>query len=106
MGTAPYCDIRDLARISSYAVEHLKEANGKQFLGIAGHGSSQGTLNILREAYPERRDNVQEGSLGQGYDADYSLQKGGVQFDASRTALTIRLKYIDYEGVFWRGPRP
>ena len=94
MGTAPYSDARGLACIFAYTVEHLREVDGKHFLGVADHGSSQGILHILREAYLERRDIIQEDNPSQGYDQPIASKRM-----ASSSMPAIRPRPLDSSGL-------
>ncbi|KAI5464801.1 hypothetical protein BGZ63DRAFT_378726 [Mariannaea sp. PMI_226] len=62
-----YVDVRDVARVAVYGIDHGKEANGERFLLIKGAVPPQAAADILREAYPDRRDIIKEGTPGEGY---------------------------------------
>ncbi|MCJ1307458.1 hypothetical protein MMC25_001104 [Agyrium rufum] len=96
IGAAPYSDARDLATIFRWAFEHPGEADGQRLMGIAGHGSSQAVLDILREAYPERRHIIRKGDPGAGYEPDFSFSKDTIDFDVSRTKSMVGLEWISY----------
>ncbi|OIW26305.1 NAD(P)-binding protein [Coniochaeta ligniaria NRRL 30616] len=62
-----YVDVRDVARFVKYSVEHPAETDGERYILSAVSGPAQSVADILREAYPERRGIIQEGTPGQGY---------------------------------------
>ena len=97
IGTAPYVDVRDLATIFSWAVEHPRQADGQRYLGVAGHGARQALFDTLRAVYPERRGVIDEGNPGQGYNPDFSFPENSVKFDSTKTATAIGLKWISYD---------
>lgn len=72
-GTSAYVDVRDVARLILFAVENTSVANGQRYLASAGWAGFQAVADILRKAYPERQDVIQEGKPGEGYQPDFSF---------------------------------
>jgi nucleoside-diphosphate-sugar epimerase len=67
IGTGSFIDVRDVAFVHLWAYEHPKIANGERYIACHGYGPSQATADILREAYPDRRDIIQVGKPGEEY---------------------------------------
>lgn len=70
-----YVDVRDVARFIEFSVEHPEQTDGERYILAAANGPAQSVADILREAYPERRDVIQEGNPGQGYLPGYAWPK-------------------------------
>jgi nucleoside-diphosphate-sugar epimerase len=62
-----FIDVRDVAFIHLWAYEHPGIANGERYVACHGYGPPQAAADILREAYPDRRDIIQVGKPGEGY---------------------------------------
>jgi nucleoside-diphosphate-sugar epimerase len=68
-----YVDVRDVARLFTYSVEHPDETDGQRYILAAANGPPQSVADILREALPAgRRDVIQEGTPGKGYLPGYA----------------------------------
>jgi nucleoside-diphosphate-sugar epimerase len=72
-GSGTVVDVRDVARIFVFAVQHPEVANNERYLAISSAGNAQAVADILREAYPERRDVIDKGTPGAGYRPDYDI---------------------------------
>lgn len=73
IGTGTIVDVRDVARLFVFAVAHPEIAKNERYLAVGGAGPSQAVADILREAYPERRDIIQKGTPGAGYRPDFDI---------------------------------
>ena len=63
-----YVDVRDVARLTQYAIEHTDETDGERYIACSvGHGPTQSVADILREAVPEWRERIDVGKPGEGY---------------------------------------
>ncbi|KAI5460974.1 hypothetical protein BGZ63DRAFT_388108 [Mariannaea sp. PMI_226] len=91
----PYVDVRDIARAAVYAIDHGKEVNGERFLLIRGAIPPQAAADILREAYPARRDIIKEGTPGAGYRPGFAFPEQRV-IDGSKI---VRVTGKDYYSV-------
>jgi len=67
IGSGSFIDVRDVAFVHLWAYEHPSIANGERYIVCHGYGPPQATADILREAYPDRRDIIQAGKPGDGY---------------------------------------
>ncbi|KAK1753575.1 hypothetical protein QBC47DRAFT_386765 [Echria macrotheca] len=91
-----HVDIRDVARIVVFGVEHPDKADGHRFLASAHLSPPQAVADILREAYPDRKGIIQEGTPGEGYSPDYSFAKK-VVFDTSKTVEATGQGFIPWK---------
>lgn len=91
-----YVDVRDVARIFVYAVEHPDKVKGERYIAAAAYAPPQAAADILRRAYPERRNVIQEGTPGKGYQPDYSFS-GDVVYDGSKATRVTGQDYIPWE---------
>jgi nucleoside-diphosphate-sugar epimerase len=67
IGSGSFVDVRDVAFVHLWAYEHTDISNGERYIACHGYGPPQATADILREAYPDRRDIIQAGMPGEGY---------------------------------------
>ena len=67
IGSGYFIDVRDVAFVHLWAYEHPDIANGERYIASHGYGPPQAAADILREAYPGRRDIIQVGKPGDGY---------------------------------------
>jgi nucleoside-diphosphate-sugar epimerase len=67
IGSGSFVDVRDVALVHMWAYEHSDIANGERYIACQGYGPPQATADVLREAYPDRRDVIQAGMPGEGY---------------------------------------
>lgn len=96
-GAVPYVDVRDLAAVYLWCVEHPAQANGERYLVVAGQGTKQAILDILRGKYTERQDVIKAGNPGNGYNKDWTFGVGGVVFDSSKVKAAVGLEWIPYD---------
>lgn len=93
-----YVDVRDVAAVCSFAVEHPDLVAGKRFLVTAGQGPPQAVADILRERYPERRDIIPEGTKGAGYRrADWKFVDSTVAFSSKRIEEVMQIDWIPFD---------
>lgn len=73
-GPGNYVDVRDVARLFVWAVQHPDQANGERYIAHGDRGSGHRIAEILREHYPERRHVIRDYPAGQpdGFDIDVS----------------------------------
>lgn len=64
---ASFVDVRDIARVAVYGVDHGDKLDGERYLLANGVVSPQAAADVLREAYPDRRDVIKKGTPGEGY---------------------------------------
>ena len=74
IGGAGYIDVRDVARMHIWAMEHPERSNGERYLLVNGKAPPQAAADLLRQKYPDR--DIVVGNPGQGYAPDYWFVKG------------------------------
>lgn len=65
IGGAGYIDVRDVARMHVWAVEHPDQSNGQRYLLADGKAPPQAAADLLRQKFPDR--DIVMGNPGQGY---------------------------------------
>lgn len=74
IGGASYIDVRDVARMHIWAVEHPEKSHRERYMVTNGKGPPQAAADLLREKFPDR--DIVVGNPGQGYTPDYWFVKG------------------------------
>ncbi|OAP56778.1 hypothetical protein AYL99_08890 [Fonsecaea erecta] len=74
IGGAGYVDVRDVARMHIWAMEHPEQSNGERYLLSNGKAPPQAAADLLRERFPDR--DIIVGNPGQGYTKDYWFVEG------------------------------
>ncbi|KAF2664579.1 NAD(P)-binding protein [Microthyrium microscopicum] len=92
-----YVDVRDVARIHVWAVEHYQEADGQRYLVVGGRQTGQSIADVLRAEYPDRKDIIQAGNPGEGYNKEYVYDRDGVYFDASKVEKATGQGWIPFD---------
>jgi nucleoside-diphosphate-sugar epimerase len=87
-GPSDYVDVRDVARLFLWSVEHPETANGERYIAFGGYGSGHQIAGTLREHYPGRRDIIKDYPVGEH--GDYSI-------DASKAIKATGQDFIKYE---------
>ena len=54
IGSMSYIDVRDVAAIHIFCLEHPEASNGQRYIATNGKGTPQAMADILREAYPNQ----------------------------------------------------
>ncbi|CCT69936.1 related to V.vinifera dihydroflavonol 4-reductase [Fusarium fujikuroi IMI 58289] len=91
-----YVDVRDIARVAVFSVDHPDKANGERFLLASGLVPPQAAADVLRKAYPERQDIIKVGTPGQGYFPDYRFPEERV-LDASKAVKVTGQSFYHVE---------
>ncbi len=91
-----FVDVRDVARITVWAVEHPEKANGERYITSAAHGPTQAIADILRKAYPDRDDIIEKGTPGEGYLPGYKYPTS-LNYDGSKATRATGQDYIPFE---------
>lgn len=94
--SANYVDVRDVARLVVFGVEHREKANGERFIAASSYGPAQAVADILRKEYPERKGIIEEGTPGEGYEEGYKFRKNLV-YDGSKAVRFTGQDWIPYE---------
>lgn len=87
-GPGDYVDVRDVARLFVWAVEHPETANGERYIAYGDRGSGHRISEILREHYPERRNIIKDYPVG---------PQAGYSIDASKAIKATGQDFIKYE---------
>lgn len=101
LGHLNFVDVRDVAASHLWCYENHKAANGERYILAAGFGPHQAAKDILREAYPDRRDIISVGEPGKGYvgygEGRVDFLPESVRHDGRKAAKVMGLKYIDFK---------
>lgn len=92
-------DVRDVAQLLRYAVEHPEQTNGERYIASGAVDHPQALRDILREEFAEARARIEEGVKGEGYSADYQDRgtKDGYRVDSGKArALLEGGEWISY----------
>lgn len=92
-----YVDVRDVARVFVYMVDHAKEVDGERYICCGSRGNGQAMADILRNHYEDRAGIMKTGIPGMGYLPDYSFPKDGLIVSGNKVAKLIRKKWIGFE---------
>ncbi|KAH8668851.1 hypothetical protein BX600DRAFT_460812 [Xylariales sp. PMI_506] len=95
-----YVDVRDVARLVVFGVESADVADGQRYIAAAGWASDQAAADILRRAYPERKDVIRDyhpDGPGSGYLPDFSWLPKGPRFDTSKAVRDTGSDWISPE---------
>ncbi|KAI0422719.1 hypothetical protein F5X98DRAFT_325031 [Xylaria grammica] len=98
-GHGSHVDVRDVARITEWAASHPEIAGGERYiLGGGGNvGVPQAAADILRAAYPDRRNIIKEGTPGEGYLPGYAIDPKGANIDGSKAVKATGQGWIPYD---------
>jgi nucleoside-diphosphate-sugar epimerase len=70
-GLSQVVDVRDVAALLVYAVEHPEETNGGRYIASSSIYSVQAYADILRKAFPDAQNRIVEGEPGKGYPKNF-----------------------------------
>ncbi|KLU84618.1 hypothetical protein MAPG_03658 [Magnaporthiopsis poae ATCC 64411] len=89
-----FADVRDVARMVVFGIDRAGEADGpfRTDRLLTLHAA----VDVLRRAYPERRDIIEAGNPGEGYKADYSYPSTSI-YDSSKAVKATGQPFIGYE---------
>lgn len=96
-GFQAFVDVRDVARLVVFGVEESARANNQRYLASSGWAGTQAAADVLRRAYPDRRDVIKEGHPGQGYLPDWSYPAAAPKFDASKAVKATGRGWISFD---------
>ncbi|KIW26800.1 uncharacterized protein PV07_06605 [Cladophialophora immunda] len=96
IGGAGYIDVRDVARMHIWAMEHPAQSNGERYLMSNGKAPPQAAADLLRDRFPDR--DIIVGDPGQGYTPDYWFVSGEASSVSTKAykALGVR-RFITYD---------
>ncbi|KAI0148880.1 hypothetical protein BJ166DRAFT_571158 [Pestalotiopsis sp. NC0098] len=96
LGFGAYVDVRDVARLAVFSVEHGSDVNKQRYIALSGWGSPQAAADILREKYSQT-DRIQEGAPHSDYLPDYSFPPQAPQIDASHAVKATGQGWIGFD---------
>ena len=79
-----------------WAAEHPTEANGQRYLLVNGRGTPQAAADILRKAYPSRKE-ILVGEPGSDYVEGWRWPKDGQSFDSEKSKRALGREFIRYD---------
>ncbi|MCJ1394595.1 hypothetical protein MMC18_007475, partial [Xylographa bjoerkii] len=96
IGSASYVDVRDVAAMHVWCAEHPTESNGQRYLMANGRGTPQAAADILRKAYPHRKE-IPVGEPGSDYEEGYGWPEGGQSFDSAKAKKALGREFMLYD---------
>lgn len=94
-GSGGFVDIRDVAALMVYGVEHHETANGERFIASGGVGAPQAIADILNAKYPDR--NIAVGAPGEGYEPGWGFKDGGILIESSKAQKALGRNWTTYD---------
>ena len=95
--THGFVDVRDLASIHIWCMEHRGQGSDRRIRASAGSENPQGVIDTLRQAYPERRDVIPWKEVGEGHQPDIVLIKEKAFVNGVQASQAFGLKYTTYK---------
>ncbi|KAI0513072.1 hypothetical protein F5B22DRAFT_286027 [Xylaria bambusicola] len=98
-GHGSHVDVRDVARMTEWAASHPETTGGERYI-VGGNGNvgvPQAVADILRKAYPERRNIIKEGTPGEGYQPGYASDPSKFHLDSSKAVKATGQEWIPYD---------
>ncbi|KAF4998724.1 hypothetical protein FGRMN_3050 [Fusarium graminum] len=98
-GNGTHVDVRDVARLVVFAVEHKQVADGQRYIagGSGNFANIQAYRDVLRKAYPDREGIIGKGEPGKGYTQDYSTPEGGFKVSGSKAVEATGQGWIPFD---------
>ncbi|KAI8624084.1 NAD(P)-binding protein [Xylariaceae sp. FL1651] len=98
-GYGTHVDVRDVARMTEWAASHPEVADGQRYItgGNGNVGNPQAAADILRAAYPDRRNIIKEGTPGEGYMPGYAVDPNGANVNSSKAINATGQAWIPYK---------
>ncbi|KAI0467187.1 NAD(P)-binding protein [Xylaria cf. heliscus] len=98
-GYGTHVDVRDVARMTEWASSHPEIAGGERYIvgGNGNVGTPQAAADILREAYPERRNIIKEGSPKNGYLPGFAADPQGARVISTKAVKATGQDWIPYD---------
>jgi len=91
-----FVDVRDVARMVLFTVQHPDKVDGERFLLASAFSPVQAIADIIREKYPQYRDRVIEGTKGERYLPGYAFPKE-TRYRAGKTVRVTGQEFIPWE---------
>ena len=96
-GLNEYVDVRDVAKIHLWCMEHPDQTDGQRYIASAGLGPPQAVADILRRAYPKRESIIPRGRPGGGYRPDFGFFINNRKCNGTNAAEAVGMRYISYD---------
>ncbi|KAI1638666.1 NAD dependent epimerase/dehydratase [Biscogniauxia mediterranea] len=101
LGHGAHVDVRDVARLTAFAVEHPHRTDGRRLLAASSYVSPLAVAKVLREAYPERRGVIKGGGLaegeGEGVRDDFAFPEEGPKYDTQTVVELTGQDWIPFK---------
>lgn len=87
-------DVRDVGRLLVFAVQHPEKADGQRYLASSAMGTNEAVSDILKEAYPDRKDII-KGGVGKVWeDKDFDISGG---LDVSKAVNAMGRPFVGFK---------
>jgi nucleoside-diphosphate-sugar epimerase len=96
-GHDAYVDVRDIARLTLFGLEHPDTVDGERFLAAAGWAPPQAIADILRDKYPGRARIIERGNPTEGYAPGFGFLSDGLAFDGTKAVRVTGMQYLPVE---------
>jgi nucleoside-diphosphate-sugar epimerase len=90
-------DVRDVAALVLYPIEHPEETDGERYIASSAAGHPQAIADILRREFPEARSRIVEGAPGKGYKKGYEADESQTTPVDSSKGRKLLGEWIAYE---------
>ncbi|KAI5926220.1 NAD dependent epimerase/dehydratase [Camillea tinctor] len=97
LGHGAHVDVRDVARLTAFLVEHPRETDGKRFLAASAWVSPRGVAKVLREAYPERKGVIQGAEGEEEVGDDFAFPEEGPRYDTQTVVELTGQDWIPFK---------
>ncbi|KAL9622036.1 MAG: hypothetical protein Q9160_003535 [Pyrenula sp. 1 TL-2023] len=87
VGRGAYIDVRDVAAMHIWCIEHPEDSDQQRYMLAAGKGTPQGVADFLRKACPDRR--IEAGEPGTGSVPGYGFAPGESTFYSTKALRAL-----------------
>ena len=94
-GDGAFVDVRDVAALMVFAVNHPEIANQQRYIACGGWANGQAIADILNNRYKDK--NITVGSPGEGYEPGWVFKEGGVTIDSSKAVKATGREWIPFD---------
>ena len=96
IGSNTYTDVRDVADMHVWCVEHPRESADQRYMLVTGLAPPQAYADILHKAYPDRTAMI-KGTPGDGYGPGFTFPKERSNFSTEKAQKTLGRPFIPVE---------
>ncbi|KAI0597455.1 NAD dependent epimerase/dehydratase [Biscogniauxia sp. FL1348] len=97
LGHGAHVDVRDVARLTAFVVDHPHETDGKRLLAVSSYVGPLAVAKVLQEAYPERRELIKGPVLGEDVSDDFAFPDGIPKYDTQTVVDLTGLDWIPFK---------